>query len=222
MAPARLDGRTVAGFKRRADRLQRDANAGRIDRTRRRPSWHPDTIDAGSNRVVLPLDDQHVVKVTHRFASATFAVQNVIEWLWWTEFADDELRQSLAPCVTLTDTGALVMARCEPLDDRSPLPEIRAHLTERYGLRATRRDWALLDGRPVLVDYGSWRDITIGPGADVDRRRPVSVHSPRRSGDGTRRPNLLPRVLEVLSDIDGTDVPTLERWLAGWHPKRGG
>lgn len=78
---------------------------------------------------------------------------NQAEWAIWTESQGHEWRLWLAPCVSISAFGtALVQRRTTPLP-----PDKRPALVPNFLADLKLENWGMLDGRPVVHDYGNHR-----------------------------------------------------------------
>lgn len=109
--------------------------------------WCGELIGEGVARKVyaFALDPLYVVKIE----TANRDWQNIHEWDLWNA-AGRKTAKWLAPCHSISDGGTvLLQRRAEPIPaDRLPklVPSFLADLAQ--------RNWGLVDGRPVAIDYG--------------------------------------------------------------------
>jgi hypothetical protein len=82
---------------------------------------------------------------------------NMNEWGMWQRFKDTAPADHLCPCVSISNDGLyLVMVRAEGVDieHSKTLPPAVTVLLDGCDLNMSG-NWGILDGRPVLIDYGN-------------------------------------------------------------------
>ena len=109
------------------------------------------SLGTGAYREVfeLRLNPEYVVKMDY---TTNDAFSNVKEWLFWEAYKEDKkVSEWLAPCVSISSCGiCLIQKRTEPAR-RSDLPDkVPGFCTD-----LKIENWGLLDGKPVMHDYGS-------------------------------------------------------------------
>ena len=96
-------------------------------------------------------DDRYVVKL--EYARQSF--QNVLEWSTWCEVKETRWAKWFAPCFMISECGMVMLQeRTEPVPQAVDLDHIPNFLTD-----TKRENWGMLEGRPVVHDYG-YHDLT--------------------------------------------------------------
>ena len=104
-------------------------------------------LGSGVSRITFRsrMNRAHVVKI-----ECGYSGQNQMEQTVWLHAYGTPAAKWLAPCHDLSPWGAvLIQDYCEPLPIHMRPDKIPA-----WAADTDERNWALLDGRPVIVDYG--------------------------------------------------------------------
>lgn len=123
-------------------------------------------IGGGMSREVYEcsLDKSLVVKIETGYAS----FQNISEWKIWNALSETKAATWLAPCVSISATGAvMLMKRTEPLQVKQLPKQMPAWLTDFH-----MANYGMLNGRVVCHDYGTADSVVIGLGASKRMRKP--------------------------------------------------
>jgi hypothetical protein len=107
-------------------------------------------LGSGKHRAVYahPHNVNWVIKVERPSDYAEFC--NAVEWNVWTRLADSEAGKWLAPCVKISRQGSImIQTRCEVCPEDQLPKKVPAWMTD-----AHQGNWGMIDGRPVLFDYG--------------------------------------------------------------------
>ena len=109
------------------------------------------------------LDPSIVIK----FETGSASFQHVVEWEAWQALRwSDDAAKWLAPCVSISCCGSiLVQKRTEPLR-REELPE----RVPSWATDLKLENWGMLDGHPVMHDYGL-ASVIISRGATKHMRK---------------------------------------------------
>lgn len=110
-----------------------------------------DLIASGSSRSVFA--HAHRPDLVVKVEDAARSFQNIREWTIWEDFKhDDKAAKWLAPCVSISPWGSvLVQRRVSPLPHDFGLPARLPHfLTD-----LKPHNFGILEGRLVCCDYGS-------------------------------------------------------------------
>lgn len=102
-----------------------------------------------------------VIKVEN----ATKSFQNIHEWEFWTcnEYAKD-IAKWLAPCEMISPCGiVLLQRRADPITEKRMPKMIPTWATD-----DKCENWGLIDGKPVMVDYGF---VLFNPPRTLKKRR---------------------------------------------------
>ncbi len=92
-----------------------------------------------------PLDSTVVVKIEYK----PDCFVNVAEWDMWTNLKNTPWGKWLAPCRQISNCGLILM-----MDKVKPL-EARPRLVPSFLGDLKRENWGMLNGRPVVCDYGN-------------------------------------------------------------------
>lgn len=86
-----------------------------------------------------------------KFETATRTFQNIMEWEIWQAIKDHpETAKWLAPCHFISDNGmVLIQSRTRKIEFYEMPTEVPAFVTDMQ-----EKNWGLIDGKPVLHDYG--------------------------------------------------------------------
>ena len=117
-------------------------------------------LGSGVSREVyeLAINRELVVKIER-----ARGFQNVLEWRTWNDLKHTDYAQYLAPCEAISPCGTvLLMRRARPLPpekENTPLPSFLSDFKH--------RNYGMLEGRVVCVDYGDTKAISMGAEGSV-------------------------------------------------------
>jgi hypothetical protein len=99
--------------------------------------------------------------VVIKFETGGGSFQNVVEWEAWQSLRwNEDSSKWLAPCVNISSCGAvLLQKRTEPMRQAELPARVPA-----WACDLKLENWGMLDGRPVMHDYGL-ASVIMGRGA---------------------------------------------------------
>lgn len=109
------------------------------------------------------MDPETVIK----FEVGSFSFQNAMEWAVWNDLSYHKPSAKwLAPCVSISPCGLiLIQKRTYPIPPKLLPTQIPSWATDEKP-----ENWGLLDGKPVMHDYGY--NMLISKGATVRLKKP--------------------------------------------------
>ncbi len=85
-----------------------------------------------------------------KFETRSGSFQNILEWETWEHVKHTKYRRWFAPCHAISPCGTILIQEYARAIETSELPtHIPAFFTD-----IKQKNWGMLDGRPVCVDYG--------------------------------------------------------------------
>ena len=138
-------------MKEKAEAMQREllGKFGDIDLSRlgfAASRYGLEALGIGGRRLAVGLDSGRVAKIAFKREGL---VDNEIEWRLFSE-AESDLRELLCPALSLTQSGALIQARC------LPSAQYDARLVRQlaqYGISDAAINLGVYQGRMVCYDY---------------------------------------------------------------------
>lgn len=107
----------------------------------------PECIAIGSTRTVFRANSKQVFK----FETNAKRFQNIIEWETWEIVKHTKFAKWFAPCIDISNNGAILAQEfCRDLEDSELPEEVPVFLCD-----IKRSNFGMLDGNVVCRDYGN-------------------------------------------------------------------
>lgn len=106
-------------------------------------------LGSGAGREVFVYDPDPTCVIKFEIGACSF--QNVTEWQTWQDFREaPKVARWLAPCIMISPCGSIMIQKRTSLIRREELPE----KVPGWATDTKVGNWGLLDGKPVMHDYG--------------------------------------------------------------------